>query len=98
MFSRSLLLSVSTLLGLAVASDATANLEKKATQPNIVFILTDDQDYQMNSLDYMQGVQNHLVCVPLPILRAFVNFVSRFNKVLCTKGIIVLWRFAVLLE
>lgn len=30
-------------------------------QPNIVFILTDDQDLHMNSLDYMPFVQKHLI-------------------------------------
>lgn len=30
-------------------------------KPNIVFLLTDDQDLHMNSLDYMHGVQHHLV-------------------------------------
>jgi hypothetical protein len=29
-------------------------------QPNIVFILTDDQDLQLNSLSYMPFVQKHL--------------------------------------
>ncbi|OAA80225.1 Arylsulfatase [Akanthomyces lecanii RCEF 1005] len=33
---------------------------RAAARPNIVFILTDDQDARMNSLDYMQGVQTHL--------------------------------------
>jgi arylsulfatase A-like enzyme len=30
-------------------------------RPNVVFILTDDQDAQMNSLDYMPIVQEQLV-------------------------------------
>lgn len=33
----------------------------RAEKPNIVFIFTDDQDYQLNSLDYMPHVQKHLV-------------------------------------
>ncbi|KAG0857018.1 hypothetical protein G6F16_004238 [Rhizopus arrhizus] len=33
----------------------------QAEKPNIVFIFTDDQDYQLNSLDYMPNVQKHLV-------------------------------------
>ncbi|KAK0713927.1 arylsulfatase-like protein [Lasiosphaeria miniovina] len=35
--------------------------EKKGSQPNIVFILTDDQDLHMNSLDYMPLVKKHLI-------------------------------------
>lgn len=30
-------------------------------RPNIVFILTDDQDQKLNSLSYMNGVKYHLV-------------------------------------
>ncbi|KAI8883715.1 Arylsulphatase, partial [Backusella circina FSU 941] len=30
-------------------------------KPNIVFIFTDDQDFKLNSLDYMPNVQKHLV-------------------------------------
>ncbi|RVD87897.1 uncharacterized protein DFL_002100 [Arthrobotrys flagrans] len=32
-----------------------------AQKPNIIFILTDDQDIEMNSLDYMPFVQKHLL-------------------------------------
>ncbi|KAI8330816.1 alkaline-phosphatase-like protein [Choanephora cucurbitarum] len=32
-----------------------------AKQPNIVFVFTDDQDYRLNSLDYMPNVQKYLV-------------------------------------
>ncbi len=32
-----------------------------ATKPNIVFILTDDQDKHMDSLSYMKSVQKNLV-------------------------------------
>lgn len=30
-------------------------------RPNIVFILTDDQDTHMNSLEYMPYLQKHLI-------------------------------------
>ena len=30
-------------------------------QPNVIFILTDDQDLHMDSLNYMQYVQKHLI-------------------------------------
>jgi arylsulfatase A-like enzyme len=32
-----------------------------ARRSNVVFILTDDQDLHMNSLDYMPHVQRHLI-------------------------------------
>ncbi|KAJ3384738.1 hypothetical protein HDU84_002677 [Entophlyctis sp. JEL0112] len=42
---------------------ARVEIEQKETpkQPNIIFILTDDQDLHMNSLDYMPLVKKHLV-------------------------------------
>jgi arylsulfatase A-like enzyme len=32
-----------------------------STKPNIIFILTDDQDLQLNSLSYMPLVKKHLI-------------------------------------
>lgn len=40
-------------------SNPQPNPKKK--QPNIVFILTDDQDLHMNSLDYMPLTKKHLI-------------------------------------
>ena len=42
---------------LALLGTAIAKQQKK---PNFVFILTDDQDQQLDSLSYMKGVQTHL--------------------------------------
>ncbi|KAF2259254.1 Arylsulphatase [Lojkania enalia] len=43
-------------------SDDLRDLEDVATnQPNIVFILSDDQDAKLNSLDYMPLLQKHLM-------------------------------------
>jgi hypothetical protein len=39
----------------------------KDGKPNIVSIFTDDQDQMMDSLDYMQSVQNHLVRLALDL-------------------------------
>lgn len=53
-----------TALLLGAAALFTLNAVQAATEnkkPNIVFIFTDDQDYRMNSLDYMPNVQKHLV-------------------------------------
>lgn len=36
-------------------------LGQQSTSPNIVFILTDDQDVHLSSLDYMPLVRKHLV-------------------------------------
>ncbi len=63
-----LLLSVGPALGSGVglgeqqplfgpAWDRTANTDK----PNIIFILTDDQDYHLNSLDYTPLIKKHLI-------------------------------------
>lgn len=36
-------------------------LTESAARPNIVFILTDDQDLHMNSLDYVPRIKKHLI-------------------------------------
>lgn len=33
----------------------------KATKPNVLFVLTDDQDWHMQSLDYMPLLQKHII-------------------------------------
>ena len=45
-----------------------------AKPPNIVFILTDDQDVRHGSLNYMQNVQNRIV-------GEGVNFLNHFGTV-----------------
>jgi arylsulfatase A-like enzyme len=54
------------LLGLLLnPSQATQDEQQpimpKAKQPNIIFILTDDQDKHMDSLSYMPFLKKHLV-------------------------------------
>lgn len=50
------------LLGVnAVTAALDQHPLKKHAKPNIVFILTDDQDLHMNSLDYMPLLQKYLV-------------------------------------
>lgn len=56
MKASALLLGAAALFTLH-AVQAAANNKK----PNIVFIFTDDQDYRMNSLDYMPNVQKYLI-------------------------------------
>lgn len=50
-------------VSLALGAIALLTLSQVEAQkkPNIVFIFTDDQDYQLNSLDFMPNVQKHLV-------------------------------------
>ena len=47
-------------LGLATLFTTTRMTSNKK-QPNIIFILTDDQDVHMNSLDYMPSLQKHII-------------------------------------
>jgi arylsulfatase A-like enzyme len=57
MKTSALLLGTVALLALSV----NAKKQDAAKKPNIVFIFTDDQDYRMDSLDYMPNVQKYLV-------------------------------------
>lgn len=47
-------------VGAWAATAFAANTTSSSSKPNVVFILTDDQDLQMNSMDYMGGVKTHL--------------------------------------
>ena len=53
------LFSKVTLLWLASAVIATCSSSSRHGKPNFVFIITDDQDLHLNSLDYMPNVQKH---------------------------------------
>lgn len=53
--------NLSALATLAFAASAAVAQHVQPRQPNIVFILTDDQDQQLGSLDYMPYVQKHFV-------------------------------------
>ena len=51
-----------TVLSSWVSAHAlNGDVKPRAGKPNIVFILTDDQDKQLDSMDYMQSVQKHLI-------------------------------------
>ena len=48
-------------------------------KPNIVFILTDDQDVRMNSLDYMPNLQKYLVQEGTTFTRHYATCPSRVS-------------------
>lgn len=58
-----LISSLSLIVGLALANASTSNTQGAvhapghSKRPNFVFILTDDQDLHLNSLDYMPKLQ-----------------------------------------
>lgn len=63
-----LLSSISILTTQAIADPAWGDWQSNTeepptadTRPNVVFILTDDQDLHLNSLEYMPFLQKHLV-------------------------------------
>ncbi|KAI0123938.1 arylsulfatase-like protein [Xylariales sp. AK1849] len=55
------------------------------SRPNVVFILTDDQDLHMQSLDYMQHVQRHLIDQGTSFQRHFCT------TALCCPSRVTLW-------
>ncbi|KAI1084153.1 alkaline-phosphatase-like protein [Whalleya microplaca] len=59
----------------AVGSRGKSNAVKSpdATRPNIVFILTDDQDVQMGSLDYMPFLRKHMIYQGTSYTRHYCN-------------------------
>lgn len=70
MFSSSVVLAVGLLAGLltrhagAVDSDGTdTSLDNSTTtnKPNIVFIMTDDQDKRLGSVDYMTALNREII-------------------------------------
>ncbi|KAJ0367190.1 hypothetical protein COL154_003261 [Colletotrichum chrysophilum] len=69
-------LSLPKLLTAALSASAVVAQNVQQRQPNIVFILTDDQDEQLGSLDYMPFVQKH-----------FVNEGTYYRKHFCTISI-----------
>lgn len=54
---------LTALIDGSLASTVQASLQPDVSdaRPNVVFILTDDQDLHMNSLDFMPNLQKHLV-------------------------------------
>ncbi|CAO3646979.1 unnamed protein product [Cunninghamella echinulata] len=48
-------------LSIQAVTTTTNDTHHKNEKPNIIFILTDDQDARLNSIDYMPNLQKHLV-------------------------------------
>jgi N-acetylglucosamine-6-sulfatase len=45
--------------GVAVVMGSFSTTNTTTTKPNFIFIMTDDQDLHMNSVDYQASVQKH---------------------------------------
>lgn len=58
--SRSLVLAAGAV-GLATASEHQQPLKKHGRRPNIVVVLTDDQDLHMDSVDYMPLLKKNVI-------------------------------------
>lgn len=52
---------VLSLAGAIALASATATAPKPTHQPNFIFIITDDQDVRMGSLDHQPKVRKHLI-------------------------------------
>ena len=50
-----------TLVLLLYQVSAQTTIKPSAGKPNVVFILTDDQDKHLDSLEHMQAVKKHLI-------------------------------------
>ncbi|KAF2119488.1 alkaline-phosphatase-like protein [Lophiotrema nucula] len=82
------------IFGLALASQqrlpvpdplSQLPLEGYSERPNIVFILTDDQDLHLNSLDYLPHVQKHLIAEGTSYKKHFCTIA------LCCPSRVSLW-------
>ena len=65
--------------------DAQRPLHAEASRPNILFILTDDQDVQMGSLSFMPRVKEHLIDQGLKFDRHYCTVA------LCCPSRVSLW-------
>ncbi|KAI8960102.1 putative arylsulfatase [Daldinia sp. FL1419] len=77
---------VTTLIALLCAiSTDTCRAQLSRPQPNVVFVLTDDQDVHLSSLDYMPLVQKHL-------LEQGTRFSSHYaTTAVCCPSRVTLW-------
>lgn len=67
---------VTATLLLAVNAVGKKDCVPRDTRPNFVFIMTDDQDLHLNSLDYQPYVNKHIV-----------QKGTKFNKHFCTVSL-----------
>jgi N-acetylglucosamine-6-sulfatase len=54
-----LFLTATAAAAAATATQPPTNSSTTAPKPNFIFIMTDDQDLHLNSLDYQPSVQKH---------------------------------------
>ncbi len=60
-------------LVLVVLAFATAGLAKKKNPPNVIFIMTDDQDSLLGSVNYMPLLKENIIDKGLSVNRAYVT-------------------------
>lgn len=64
------------MLATAGAAAVAGTAQNDATKPNFIFIMTDDQDLHLNSIDYQPSVQKH-----------FAHEGTWFKKHFCTVAL-----------
>lgn len=79
------LCSLVALSGLFLATEAASLGRRSPKKPNVLFIMTDDQDLEMNSPDFTPFIQKHIRDKGLEFTNHFVT------TALCCPSRVSLW-------